>query len=266
MSLPSFNEHDGHAKLSPLTGPSKPAPSVVSWLSRVTDGRDRSSLRVLDLGCGKGGTVAWLLEQGFDAYGMDVRAEYVDNGRAYLGADRLAVLDRGSYPYPDDHFDIVISNQVFEHVADLGELAREVARTTKPGGLGLHIFPARWVFTEPHMHTPIVHWLPKGGIRRLGIKLALGAGWAAPYFVERTLDERTEIFSQYSDNETFYRAPRLIRRVLEAAGLSVDFTEASRDRLLSKLGTRRRLPGPVDRVAVWAYRNTRMMCLTTVKV
>jgi SAM-dependent methyltransferase len=219
---------------------------------------------VLDVGCGRGDTVAWLVEQGFDAYGMDVRPEYIANGRAYLGADRLAVLAGTVYPFPDDHFDIVISDQVLEHVEDLEQLAREVARTTKPGGVGLHVFPAKWILTEPHLHAPLVHWLPKGRLRRGAIKLALRAGWAAPYFIERTLAERTQIFSEYSEGETFYRRPAVIRRVLEAAGLSVDYREASRRQVLLKLGDPR-LPTPVDRLAAWAYRNTRMMYLNTVK-
>lgn len=265
MTLPSFNHHEGHVKLSPLHEPNYPGQSIANWVSRVSDGRERSSLRVLDVGCGTGGTVAWLVEQGFNAYGVDVRAEYIANGRPYLGPDRLSVLDGNRYPYPDDHFDIVISDTVFEHVADLEQLAREVARTTKPGGVGLHVFPAKWMFVEPHLHAPLVHWLPKGPVRRSAIKLALRAGWAAPYFTEWTLAQRTEIFSRYSESETFYRRPAVIRRVLQSAGLSVDFREASREQVLLKLGNPR-LPPPIDRAAAWAYRTTRTMYLTTEKL
>lgn len=264
MALPSLNDHDGHTKLSPLRESTHPGPSIAGWLSHVSEGRALSSIRVLDLGCGRGDTVAWLVEQGFDAYGVDIRPEYIKNGLDYLGPQRLAVLDGEAYPYPDDHFDIVISDQVFEHVADLAALAREVVRTTKPGGVGLHVFPAKWIFTEPHLRAPAVHWLPKGQLRRGAIRLALRAGWAAPYFSERTLTERTQIFSAYSEQETFYRRPAVIRRVLESAGLSVDFREASRERVLLKLGNPRLLP-PLDRLAAWAYRNTRVMYLTTVK-
>ncbi|BBY49379.1 hypothetical protein MARA_28470 [Mycolicibacterium arabiense] len=264
MDLPSLNEHDGHVKLSPLQGASDPGPSIANWLFRVSDGRQRSSLRVLDVGCGRGDTVAWLVEQGFDALGIDVRADYVANGRDYLGPDRLAVLEGEVYPFPDDHFDIVISDQVFEHVADLAQLAKEVARTTKPGGVGLHVFPAKWIWTEPHLRAPAVHWLPKGRLRRGAIKLALATGRTAPYFTEWTLAERTRIFSDYSEHETFYRRPAEIRRVLEAAGLSVNLRDASRQRVLFKLGYPG-LPAPLIRLAAWMYRNTRVMYLTTSK-
>lgn len=265
MDLPSFNEHDGHVKLSPLTGPTEPGPSISNWLSRLSVGRDRSSLRVLDVGCGRGAMVAWLLEQGFDAYGLDVRADYIANGEVYLGRGRLALLDGATYPYDDDYFDVVVSDQVFEHVADLRQLAKEVGRTTKPGGVGLHVFPAKWIFSEPHLRTPMVHWLPKGPLRRGAMKVALGAGCAAPYFVEWSLNERSHIFSEYSERETFYRRPGEIRRVLEEAGLSVDFREVSRERVLFKLGDPR-LPEPLILLAAWAYRHTRVMYLTTEKI
>ncbi|MGB0971451.1 MAG: class I SAM-dependent methyltransferase [Mycobacterium sp.] len=264
MALPSLNNHDSQIKLSPLREATDPGPSIAGWVFRASRGREHSSIRVLDVGCGRGDTVAWLVEQGFDAFGIDVRQEYVANGRAYLGPDRLSVLEGTAYPYPDDYFDIVISDEVFEHVADLDELAREVARTTKPGGVGLHVFPAKWTLIEPHLGAPLVHWLPKGKLRRGAIRLLLSAGWTAPYFAEFTLDERTQIFSEYSDSETFYRRPAAIRRALESVGLSVDFREISLERLLFKLGNPR-LPYLVGRLAALAYRNTRVMYLTTVK-
>ena len=263
MALPSFSESGTDAKLTPLEKGAEPRRAICQWLSRVAEGRDPSSLRVLDVGCGRGDTVAWLLEQGFNASGLDVRPEYIANGRNYIGADRLALLDGPSYPYPDGHFDIVMSDQVFEHVSDLQSLVAEVARTTKPGGVGLHVFPAKWRFVEPHLHAPIVHWLPKGRIRRRAIRLALQAGATAPYFTDQTLDDRTSIFSKYSDLETFYRPPAEVRSSLENAGLSVDLDEISREQLLYKLGISR-LPGPVDRAAVWAYRTTKMVYLSTV--
>ena len=264
MDLPSLNEHSGQKKLAPLQGPADPGPSISGWLSKVSNGRDRSNVRVLDVGCGRGDTVAWLLDQGFDAYGIDVVEEYVSNGRSYLGPERLSVLEDQAYPYPDGYFDIVVSDQVFEHVENLDQLAREVSRVTKPGGVGLHVFPAKWTFTEPHLLSPIVHWLPKGPARRAAIKIALRMGKAAPHHSDRPTQERAEIFARYSEQETFYRRPAQIRRTLEAAGLTVDDREASRERVLMKLNNPK-FPSIVAEAAAWAYRNTRMMYVTTTK-
>lgn len=264
MALPSLNEIDENVKIGPLLAAEPPRAAIVAWLEHISAGRPRSAIKVLDVGCGRGGAVAYLLEQGFDAYGVDVRADYIANGRDFLGSGRLALLDAGKYPYPDDYFDIVISDQVFEHVADLSQLAGEVARTTKPGGMGLHVFPGKWTFTERHLQAPLVHWLPKGRLRRVAIKTALRSGCAAPYFSERPLAERAQIFCEYSEGETFYRRPAIIRRVLTSAGLVVDFDDMARQRVLSVLGDRR-LPSPAVGLAAWLYRNTRMMYAVTVK-
>lgn len=263
MALPSFNEHDGHAKLSPLAGPEAPRATIASWLEGVARSRDRHGIRVLDVGCGRGGFVAWLVEQGFDAYGFDIRPDYIENGRAYLGSDRLAVLEGLAYPYPDSFFDVVVSDQVLEHVADLEQLAREVARVTKPGGVGLHVFPAKWVIKEPHLLTPCVHWLPKGKMRRGALWLALKTGNAAAYFSEYPLSDRTRIFAEYSEQETYYRRPAAIAKTMERAGLVVDFRKISREQVEEKLG--RRLRFPADRVAGWAYRTFRSMYVVTEK-
>lgn len=264
MALPSLNEVDENVKMGPLRAAETPRSGIITWLERVSARRDRSSIRVLDVGCGRGGAVAFLLEQGFDAYGVDPRADYVANGRNYLGPERLAVLSDLEYPYPDDYFDVVISDQVFEHVADLGQLAHEVARTTKPGGVGLHVFPGKWTFTERHLQAPLVHWLPKGHVRRIAIAAALGCGWSAPYFAERPLAERIAIFAEYSDAETFYRRPAAIRLLLNSAGLAVDFHTVARQRVLTGLGNPR-LPNTALALGAWLYRNTRMMYAATAK-
>jgi len=50
---------------------------------------------------------------------------------------RFVVADAqaGTYPLPDASFDLIASNAVLEHVADVRDFAREVARLLAPGGL-----------------------------------------------------------------------------------------------------------------------------------
>ncbi len=262
-SLPQFTEHSAHDKLTPLTESVAPNSTTQSWLMQITAGRPLSEVRVLDLGCGRGGAVGWMLEQGWDAYGMDVDPRYIANGVRLVGNDRLALLQGARYPYPDSHFDAVISDQVFEHVSDLASLAGEVARVTQTGGSGLHMFPAKWIFREPHMLTPMVHWLPKGRARRFAIRLALRTGNAANHFGEYSLDDRTAIFADYSETETFYRPIRRVARILGDAGFDVDVREASRQQVLTKL-ERRKIPIVTQRPAAWLYRTTRTAYVTTV--
>jgi SAM-dependent methyltransferase len=68
----------------------------------------RSGARILDVGCGKGFLVKDLVDQGMDAYGLDVSSYALMNcepdivGRIHLGTAL-------SLPFPDDSFDCVLS-------------------------------------------------------------------------------------------------------------------------------------------------------------
>jgi SAM-dependent methyltransferase len=75
--------------------------------------------RVLDIGCGKHKTPG--------AVGLD------SNPR--VGADVVHDLDQVPYPFADDEFDIVIGNQVIEHVEDVLAVMAELHRITRAGGL-----------------------------------------------------------------------------------------------------------------------------------
>ncbi|MET0649295.1 MAG: class I SAM-dependent methyltransferase [Pyrinomonadaceae bacterium] len=76
-------------------------------------------MKILDIGCGKHKTPG--------AVGMD------SNPRS--DADVLHDLDVVPYPFPDDEFDVVVGNQVIEHVDDVLAVVAELYRVTKPGGL-----------------------------------------------------------------------------------------------------------------------------------
>jgi SAM-dependent methyltransferase len=104
--------------------------------------------RVLDFGCGEGKMVATYRAAGFDAYGCDLSPR--------LGADFIRPVGTVPYriPFPDDHFDFVYSDQVFEHVQNLDQVASEIWRVLKPGAIGLHIFPARLKPIESHTLVP----------------------------------------------------------------------------------------------------------------
>lgn len=48
-------------------------------------------------------------------------------------------------PFDDNQFDLVVSHEVFEHIADVPAAVREVKRVLKPGGLAyinIHLFPS----------------------------------------------------------------------------------------------------------------------------
>jgi SAM-dependent methyltransferase len=65
--------------------------------------------------------------------------------------------------FPDASFDLVITQDVFEHVLDPARGFAEVARTLKPGGA--HIFTIPWYYWKPTLVRAVRD--PNGSIRHL---------------------------------------------------------------------------------------------------
>lgn len=98
-------------------------------------------------------------------------------------ADSLQVHDGFSFslvtgtelPFPDQEFDVVISNHVIEHVGDQAAQRKhldELRRVTKADGLAYLAVPSRWQVIEPHYRLAFLSWLPErlrnGYLRLLG--------------------------------------------------------------------------------------------------
>ncbi len=128
---------------------------------------DKPGNLALDFGCGIGATVSAMLARGMDAHGVDVGEWWGKDHDAYWHdspipseqiRSRLSATSESQYrlPYPDDHFDLIVSSQVFEHVFNYADVFRELARVMKPGAVSVHIFPGRGTPVEPHVYVPIV--------------------------------------------------------------------------------------------------------------
>lgn len=126
---------------------------------------------MLDFGCGAGGLVRAALAKGIDCYGCDIdfshkwstEAELIDllqarRVRQVPGANENVSPQAGEpyrLPFGDGMFDVVISDQVMEHVRNYPEVIREFARVLRPGGLMLHMFPSKYRLVEPHQLVPL---------------------------------------------------------------------------------------------------------------
>ena len=115
---------------------------------------------ILDFGCGDGHRVYQLLDFGFkNSFGF--------NKGNYMGKENPVTLrcdqdsrffrfsDDGTIPFPDGYFDLVISDQVFEHVLEQEKAFREIHRVLKNGGVSIHVIPAKWQIIEQHLLVPL---------------------------------------------------------------------------------------------------------------
>jgi len=220
---------------------------VASLLSRIEayragKGLAKQDMRVLDWGCGRGRTVLWLRERGYQAYGVEIDARPVENGRPLarsrgLDAEQvLKVMEPGGHvPYPDGFFHFITSAEVFEHVRDLEGVAREMARLLAPGGRACHVYAATWFVVEGHLLMPFVHWLPKNRLRLWLIRLWIWLGVEArlPAYEGLTPEERAQKFYRFTLDETFYRSIPEVRRPFERAGL-VAYTDTAHGPMISR--------------------------------
>ncbi|MFB3827813.1 MAG: class I SAM-dependent methyltransferase [Bryobacteraceae bacterium] len=146
----------------------------------VLDWARRRGGRVLDYGCGGGELVAAGRAAGLEIFGAEVfyagsNARQEAANRGLLGDAVREIGECGSIPFPDEHFDLVTSNQVMEHVDDLDAVLREIHRVLKPGGSVLSVFPSADVWREGHIGIPFSHWFRKGSRLRFHYTWALRA-------------------------------------------------------------------------------------------
>jgi ubiquinone/menaquinone biosynthesis C-methylase UbiE len=121
----------------------------VGFLSGLCDLR---SVRFLDCGCGAGEYVFALRDSfGTDAWGIEYSAEKVAKARRHPrhGA-RVKEGNIQQLTEPDSAYDVVLLNEVLEHVPDEAAALREASRVLKPGGLLIVFSPNRWFPFETH--------------------------------------------------------------------------------------------------------------------
>jgi SAM-dependent methyltransferase len=104
---------------------------------------------ILDFGCGDGEMVRRYRDEGFNAFGADIKIETKSD---FLRVIRTKEVYR--IPFPPDTFDFVYSHEVFEHVKDFRSALSEIHRVLKPGGISLHVFPPKFRPIEAHVFVP----------------------------------------------------------------------------------------------------------------
>lgn len=87
--------------------------------------------KILDLGCGDGSLIKDLKTSTSEVFGLDINKSNLKRIRGFnvVAAD----LERG-LPFKSRTFDLVVSNQVIEHIDRIDNLLDEIHRILKDGG------------------------------------------------------------------------------------------------------------------------------------
>ncbi len=113
-------------------------PGRLSWMDRQIDWTGK---QVLDLGCAGGFMAEALADRGAVVTGIDPAEGAIAAARAHAQQNgRQITYDVGvgeALPYADQAFDAVVCVDVLEHVQDLHQVIKEIARVLHPGGLFL---------------------------------------------------------------------------------------------------------------------------------
>jgi 2-polyprenyl-3-methyl-5-hydroxy-6-metoxy-1,4-benzoquinol methylase len=206
----------------------------------------RSGAVVMDFGCGDGHMVKHAIQMGFDAYGcdlpMDMGVEVKDAAilaeMKASGRHREISLNPYRLPFEDQSIDVVVSDQVLEHVRNYAETLVELRRVMKPGAVFLHAFPSRYMLIEPHVYVPggtVIRahwWLMLWAL--IGIRNGFQRGLGASEVAARN--------AKYLHNCTNYLRPAELKQQFDAQFSDVKFVErlflpySERARFLHVLG------------------------------
>jgi SAM-dependent methyltransferase len=100
--------------------------------------------RVLEIGAGTGAMLQALRDRGADAEGVELRQDLIDEARRFFGPLPIQRVTGTALPFPDASFDVVVSFDVFEHIADSDAHLAEVRRVLRQGGSYLIQTPNKW--------------------------------------------------------------------------------------------------------------------------
>jgi SAM-dependent methyltransferase len=157
--------------------------------------RLRAEDRVLDAGCGIGGTSRYLAAtHGCRVVGVDLTDDYINVARMLtgrVGLDGAVEFQVGSVldlPFDDASFDVAWTEHAQMNIADKQSLYGELYRVLKPGGkLAFHdIFEGPE--GDPHFPVP---WAPDASISHLVRIEELRALLGAAGFSQSTWEDRT---------------------------------------------------------------------------
>ena len=122
-----------------------------------------SETNLLDVG-GSTGIIDNLLAETVNSVtSIDVDAKAINFAQSKFSKANLTFQlgDAMSLQFPNNSFDIVICNHIYEHVPDPKTMMREIFRVLKPGGVSYFAGNNRLMLMEPHYRVPLLSIFPR---------------------------------------------------------------------------------------------------------
>jgi 2-polyprenyl-3-methyl-5-hydroxy-6-metoxy-1,4-benzoquinol methylase len=125
---------------------------IVSILSEF---KDMSQSKILDIGCGNGMITSNIGNFSKEIIGIDVK-----DRRIVKKGYKFKLIKDEMLPFENNSFDVVISNQVIEHVNNQDRHVEEIYRVLRNGGICYLATPNKHWPIEPHYYLPFLGILP----------------------------------------------------------------------------------------------------------
>lgn len=131
------------------------------------------NLNILDLGSGEGGTSKILSENNF-VVSLDINFTRLTRQKEKYNLKKSLQADAIKLPFADSTFDLIIIQDVIEHIELLNNFRKEIIRVLKHNGSVYLSTPNRLsiinLLSDPHWGTPFISILNRKIIRNFFIK------------------------------------------------------------------------------------------------
>ncbi len=161
--------HDAMMKMLELIwGEGFMAPGGFGSVDKMVEGLDLQGKRVLDIGCGLGGPDCYLAEKlGAETTGIDLEPHLIESARERAQKNGLQskceflLVEPGPLPFPDQHFDLVISSGAFTQIPDKSGIFTECFRVLRPGG---SVSSYEWTTTQDTISEDMKYFFKMEGL------------------------------------------------------------------------------------------------------
>jgi SAM-dependent methyltransferase len=135
------------------------ASKITAVLEHFLGGR-LGERRIVDVGCSAGLILGAVASGGAAAIGVDIDGPGLERAAERFPAVAFVNGDSEQLPLRAGSVDIVICNQVYEHVVSSERLFAEIKRVLAADGVAYFGLGNRHRLMEPHYGLPLLSWLP----------------------------------------------------------------------------------------------------------
>ena len=119
---------------------------INSTIDLINNLNKKENLNLLDLGCGQGHFTNIIKNKfpDFDVFGIDYSISAINYANSNFKDISFIVANAYHPPFTDEYFDIIVCNNIWEHVPDPLNLLKAISRVLKPNGLLIISTPSRY--------------------------------------------------------------------------------------------------------------------------